>query len=81
MRMSFWWFLVLTLLLVGCWYGYTHWWVKQSRSHWVGGLHNAALQSDEELQQGKTAETLGSDGKDSEAPPPPPRDANGWIIK
>jgi hypothetical protein len=81
MRISFWVFLLLVLLALGGYYGYTHWWSKQSRSHWVGGLHNAALQSDEELKKGKTAGALGSDEEDPKAPPPPKRDANGWIIK
>lgn len=78
MRMSFWLFLLLVLLLAGGYFGYTHWWSKQSHSHWVRGLHNAALQSDEELQEGDDAETGVADDT-PEAPPA--RDAHGWTIK
>lgn len=83
MRISFWHFLLLLALLVAGYYGYTKWWAYQSRNQWVGGLHSAALQSDEELKQGKKAKPLGSDtstAPDTKAPPPPARDANGWII-
>lgn len=82
MRISFWHFLLLILLLAGVWYGYTRWWSHQSRSHWVGGLHNVALQSDEELKAGKDAETVVNDGPvtgDEKSTPPVKRDANGWI--
>ncbi len=78
MRMSFWMFLLLVLLLAGGYYGYTHWWSKQSRSHWVRGMHNAALQSDEELAEGEEAKTGVDDDTEAVAPQ---RDAHGWTIK
>jgi hypothetical protein len=78
MRMSFWMFLLLVLLIAGGYYGYTHWWSQQSRSHWVRGMHNAALQSDEELQEGKDAKTGVEDDSAAKAPV---RDANGWVVK
>jgi hypothetical protein len=51
MRMSIWQFLGLVVVLVALYCAYHYWWVDQSRGRWVNGLHNRALNSDDEIKQ------------------------------
>lgn len=49
MRISFWQFLGLLVVLAMAYFAYNYWWVDQSQGKWAGKLHNRALNSSEEI--------------------------------
>jgi hypothetical protein len=82
MRISFWHFVLLVLLLAAGYFAYTHWWVKQNRSAVVSAMQTRALNSQEEIDQGKTVKAPDSGGGgDGSKSTGPARDAHGWITE
>ena len=73
MRISFWHFVLLILVVAVAYYFYQNWWVQQDQKGWAHGLHNYALDSPEEMKQDPAKTSKGAKEK------PVERDANGWI--
>ena len=48
MRMSFWQFLGLLLILAAVYVVYHYWWVDQNQNTWIGRLHHKAIDSPSE---------------------------------
>ena len=73
MRISFWHFVLLILVLAAGYYFYSNWWVKQDQKGWTHGLNSYALDSPDEMKEHPKSKTKEKEGE------PVSRDSNGWI--